>query len=129
MAHEDRVAVEACWTGVAAVTVGSLAARSEMKASFAMFFRFREGRIAMHCNYDCFDNTINRDRPVLEDQCNGSCLLDLYLALEPCNVQLNPICWRHRTDTGEVVLGAPGCFTVPHSTRQDATPSPEKPGT
>jgi len=47
--------VEARWTGVLAVTVGTLAAGVEMKASFAMFFRFRDGRIAMQRNYDCFE--------------------------------------------------------------------------
>ncbi len=55
MAQEDRVAVEARWTGVLAVKVGKLAAGAEMKASFAMFFRFRDGRITMQRNYDCFE--------------------------------------------------------------------------
>lgn len=55
MAQEDRVAVEARWTGVLAVTVGTLAAGAEMKASFAMFFQCRDGRIAMQRNYDCFE--------------------------------------------------------------------------
>jgi ketosteroid isomerase-like protein len=55
MEQEDRVAVEACWTGVLAVPVGALAAGAEMSASFAMFFRFRDGRIAMQRNYDCFE--------------------------------------------------------------------------
>ena len=55
MAQGDRVAVEARWIGVLAVTVGTMAAGTEMKASLAMFFRFRDGRIAMQSNYDCFD--------------------------------------------------------------------------
>jgi ketosteroid isomerase-like protein len=55
MAQEDRVAVEARWSGVLAVTLGTLAAGAEIKASFAMFFRFRDGRIAMQRNYDCFE--------------------------------------------------------------------------
>jgi ketosteroid isomerase-like protein len=55
IAHEDRVAVEARWTGVLAVAVGTLAAGAEMKASLAMFLRFRDGRIAMQRNYDCFE--------------------------------------------------------------------------
>jgi ketosteroid isomerase-like protein len=55
MAHEDRVAVEARWTGVLAVVAGTLAAGAEIKASLAMFFRFRDGRIAMQRNYDCFE--------------------------------------------------------------------------
>jgi ketosteroid isomerase-like protein len=55
MAQEERVAVEARWTGILAVSVGTLEAGAEMKASFAIFFQFREGRIAMQRNYDCFD--------------------------------------------------------------------------
>ncbi|NYF50293.1 nuclear transport factor 2 family protein [Tunturiibacter gelidoferens] len=55
MALGDRVAVEARWTGVLAVALGTMAAGTEMKASFAMFFRFRDERIAMQRNYDCFD--------------------------------------------------------------------------
>jgi ketosteroid isomerase-like protein len=55
MAQEDRVAVEARWTGILAVPVGALAAGAEMKAFFAMFFRFRDGRIAIQRNYDCFE--------------------------------------------------------------------------
>jgi ketosteroid isomerase-like protein len=55
MAQEERVAVEARWTGILAATVGRLQAGAEMKVSFAMFFHFNEGRIAMQRNYDCFD--------------------------------------------------------------------------
>jgi ketosteroid isomerase-like protein len=55
MADKDRVAVEARWTGVLAVTTGKLVAGTEMKASFAMFFEFRDGRIALQRNYDCFE--------------------------------------------------------------------------
>jgi len=55
MAQEDQIAVEARWVGVLAVTVGTPPAGAEMKASFAMFFRFRDGRIAMQRNYDCFE--------------------------------------------------------------------------
>jgi ketosteroid isomerase-like protein len=51
----DRVAVEARWTGVLAIALGTLAAGTEMKASFAIFFHFRDGRIALQRNYDCFD--------------------------------------------------------------------------
>src|ERR1700761_5349205 len=45
IAQGDRVAVEARWTGVLAVALGTLTAGTEMKASFAMFFHFREDRI------------------------------------------------------------------------------------
>ena len=51
----DHVAVEARWTGVLAIALGTLAAGAEMKASFAMFFHLRDGRIALQRNYDCFD--------------------------------------------------------------------------
>jgi ketosteroid isomerase-like protein len=51
----DRVAVEARSTGVLAIALGTLAAGTEMKASFAIFFHFRDGRIALQRNYDCFD--------------------------------------------------------------------------
>ena len=55
IAEGDHVAVEARWTGVLAMRFGTLAAGTEMKASFAIFFQFRDGRIAMQRNYDCFD--------------------------------------------------------------------------
>ena len=51
----DRVAVEASWSAVLAVSVGSLAAGQKMSAHFAMFFQLRGGRIAAQRNYDCFD--------------------------------------------------------------------------
>ena len=50
-----RAAVEARWTGVLAVPLGTLSAGSEMKAHFAMFFEFKEGKIASQRNYDCFE--------------------------------------------------------------------------
>ncbi len=55
VARDDRVAVEARWSGVLALDMGTLPAGTEMKASFAIFFHFNEGRIAMQRNYDCFD--------------------------------------------------------------------------
>jgi len=51
----DRIAVEAEWTGILAVPLGELAAGYEMKAHFAMFFKFENGRIAVQRNYDCFE--------------------------------------------------------------------------
>ena len=54
-AQADRVAVEARWKAVLAMTVGKLAAGAEMKASFAMFFQLRDGQISMQTNYDCFE--------------------------------------------------------------------------
>jgi ketosteroid isomerase-like protein len=55
MAQDDRVAIEARWSGVLAIALGTLPSGAEMKASFAIFFRFRDGRIALQRNYDCFD--------------------------------------------------------------------------
>jgi ketosteroid isomerase-like protein len=55
IAQGDRVAIEALWTGVLAVPFGAIAAGSTMKAHFAMFFEFRDGKIALQRNYDCFE--------------------------------------------------------------------------
>lgn len=50
-----HVAVEASWSAVLALPVGSLASGQTMKAHFAMFFELREGRISSQRNYDCFE--------------------------------------------------------------------------
>ena len=55
IAQGDHVAIEARWTGVLAISFGTLAAGTEMKASFAIFFHLRDGRIALQRNYDCFE--------------------------------------------------------------------------
>lgn len=55
VAQGDAVAVEAEWTGVLATPVAGLEAGATMKAWFAMFFEFREGRIQVQRNYDCFE--------------------------------------------------------------------------
>ena len=54
IASGDQVALETEWTGVLAVPIASLPAGSEMRAHFAMFLDFRDGRIARQRNYDCF---------------------------------------------------------------------------
>jgi hypothetical protein len=51
----DKAAVEAEWRATLAVPLGSLAAGTEMKAYFAMFFEFKQSRIALQRNYDCFE--------------------------------------------------------------------------
>jgi ketosteroid isomerase-like protein len=48
VASADAVAVEADWTG-------TLTNGTTMRAHFAIFFEFREGRIARQRNYDCFE--------------------------------------------------------------------------
>lgn len=51
----NHVALEVIWTGTMTVPVGTLAAGQDMRAHFAMFLEFREGKIAAQRNYDCFD--------------------------------------------------------------------------
>lgn len=55
VAQDDRVAVEAHWSGVLAIPIGTLAAGDAMKAHFAMFFECVDGRIHRQRNYDCFE--------------------------------------------------------------------------
>jgi ketosteroid isomerase-like protein len=55
MAQGNTVAVEAAWSGTLAVSLGERApVGTVMKARFAQFFEFRDGRIAACRNYDCF---------------------------------------------------------------------------
>jgi ketosteroid isomerase-like protein len=51
----NHIAVEARWSAVLAVPLGTLAAGSTMSAHFAMFFEMRDGRICLQRNYDCFE--------------------------------------------------------------------------
>lgn len=51
----DCMALELIWTGTLAVPIGSLPAGGTMRAQFAVFIDFRDGRIASQRNYDCFD--------------------------------------------------------------------------
>ena len=53
--NENSIAVEVLWTGTLAVGFGNLAAGSQMRAHSAMFFEFKEGKIATQRNYDCFE--------------------------------------------------------------------------
>lgn len=50
----DQVAVEADWSGVLAIPLGTLPAGGTMHAHFAMFFDCADGRIHRQRNYDCF---------------------------------------------------------------------------
>jgi ketosteroid isomerase-like protein len=51
----ECVALEVLWTGTVAVAVAGLPAGGEMRAHFAVFLEFRDGRIAAQRNYDCFE--------------------------------------------------------------------------
>jgi len=55
VAQDERVAVEALWTGVLAVPFDTLQPGDSLTAHFAMFFDFTDGRIALQRNYDCFE--------------------------------------------------------------------------
>jgi ketosteroid isomerase-like protein len=53
VAADDSVAVEVRWTGVLAKEIPGLP--GEMRAHFAFFLDFREGKIVRQRNYDCFE--------------------------------------------------------------------------
>lgn len=54
VANGDDVAVEIDWSGTLKVPLGDTKAGGEMRAEFAIFLRFRDGRIVSQHNYDCF---------------------------------------------------------------------------
>ncbi|MES1174762.1 MAG: nuclear transport factor 2 family protein [Myxococcales bacterium] len=51
----DRLALEAIWTGILAVPLGTVPAGGTLRAHLGMFFTFRDGRILKLHNYDCFE--------------------------------------------------------------------------
>lgn len=53
--YGNTVILEAVWTGTLAITIGNLPAGGEMKAYFAQFFEFEDGKIIRQRNYDCFE--------------------------------------------------------------------------
>ena len=55
IASGEQVAVEALWTGTLAVPLGSIPAGGQMRARFAIFLTYRDGKIVRQHNYDCFD--------------------------------------------------------------------------
>jgi ketosteroid isomerase-like protein len=55
IAEGDRVALEVEWVGTLAVPFGSIPVGGQMKAFFAVFLEFREGKIIRQRNYDCFE--------------------------------------------------------------------------
>ena len=55
IADGDYVALEVAWTGTLAIPVGTLAAGGEMRARFAVFLQFGDGKIVRQRNYDCFE--------------------------------------------------------------------------
>ena len=55
IAEHERVALEVVWVGTLAVPLGSVPAGGQLKAFFAVFLEFREGKIIRQRNYDCFE--------------------------------------------------------------------------
>src|SRR5262249_15315854 len=51
----DHVALEVQGSGTLAVPFGTIPAGGEMRARFAVFLDFRDGKIIRQRNYDCFE--------------------------------------------------------------------------
>ena len=51
----DTVALEIVWTGTLAVPFQSKPARAQMRAHFATFLQFKDGKILAQRNCDCYD--------------------------------------------------------------------------
>ena len=51
----DRVAIEVRWEGEMAIDAGPLKAGTTLVVHSAMFFTFRDGRIASQRNFDCVE--------------------------------------------------------------------------
>ena len=54
-AIQNTVILEVLWVGILAIPVGGLSIGDEMRAHFAVFLEFRDGRIVRQRNYDCFE--------------------------------------------------------------------------
>jgi len=52
---ENTVVIEAVWIGTLAIPLGNIPVGGEMKAYFAQFFEFKDGKILKQRNYDCFE--------------------------------------------------------------------------
>jgi ketosteroid isomerase-like protein len=55
VAEGERVALEVFWTGSLKKELGTLPIGGEMRAHFAVFLEFRDGKIIAQNNYDCFE--------------------------------------------------------------------------
>ena len=54
IAELERVALEVEWVRTLAVLFGSIPAGGQLRAFFAVFLEFQEGKIFRQRNYDCF---------------------------------------------------------------------------
>lgn len=55
LASGDHVALDVLWVCTLAISLGSIPAGGEMRAPFAVFIDFHDGKIGAQRNYDCFD--------------------------------------------------------------------------
>ena len=53
--HDNTVVLELDWSGILSIHIGTLNAGQTMKAHFAMFIDFKDGKIIHQRNYDCFE--------------------------------------------------------------------------
>ena len=51
----NTVILEVIWTATAAMQLGAVPAGGTMKAYFAQFFEYSDGKILRQRNYDCFE--------------------------------------------------------------------------
>lgn len=51
----NTVIIEALWTGTLALPIGQIPIGGQMKAHFAQFYEFENGKIIRQRNYDCFE--------------------------------------------------------------------------
>jgi len=54
-AFDNNVILEVMWTGTLAIPLGNIPAGGQMKAHFAQFYEFKDGKIIRQRNYDCFE--------------------------------------------------------------------------
>jgi ketosteroid isomerase-like protein len=55
LASGDQVALEVDWTGTLAVPFQTIPAGGQMRAHFAAFLQFKDGKIVSQRNYDCYE--------------------------------------------------------------------------
>ena len=55
LARGDQVALEIDWTGMLAVPFQTIPAGGQMRAHFAAFLQFKDGKIISQRNYDCYE--------------------------------------------------------------------------
>lgn len=55
LASGDQVAVEVNWVGMLAMPFQAIPQGGQMRAHFAMFLQFRNGKIVSQHNYDCYE--------------------------------------------------------------------------